>query len=433
MINPLVALAALAALLPPTAVMAADEPVQAIRAGRLIDAAAGKVLTDQMIIVRGGKIDAVGDAGAVKAPAGAAIIDLSKATVLPGLIDVHVHLTADPTLSGPRSLTISVPEEAIRGVVNARRTVLAGFTSVRNVGAGAFTDVALRNAIDSGAVIGPRMQASGPPLGATGGHADENLLPFEFHFRDEGVADGPWALRAKVRQNFKYGADLIKFMGSGGVLSHGDSVGGQQLTQDEMNAIVEEAHMWGKKVAVHDHGTEAIKTALRAGADTIEHASLIDDEGIRLAKAKGAWLDMDIYDDDYILSEGAKNGVEEASLAKERQVGRLQRENFRKAVMAGANMGFATDAGVYPHGWNARQLKTMTDWGMTPMQAIRSATLSGAAIMGWQDRVGRIAPGYFADIIAVNGDPTVDITLLQAVDFVMKDGVVLKSGGAPRE
>jgi imidazolonepropionase-like amidohydrolase len=318
------------------------------------------------------------------------------------------------------------------GVANAKKTLLAGFTSVRNVGAGAFTDVALRNAIDRGEVEGPRMQASGPPLGATGGHADENLLPFEFHFRDEGIADGPWELRAKVRQNLKYGADLIKFMGSGGVLSHGDSVGGQQLTQEEMNAIVEEAHMWGRKVAVHDHGTEAIKTAIRAGADTIEHASLIDEEGIRLAKAKGVWLDMDIYDDDYILAEGSKNGVEDSSLDKERQIGRLQRENFRKAVLAGAKMGFATDAGVYPHGWNAKQLKTMTDWGMTPMQAIQAATVSDAAIMGWEDRVGRIAPGYYADIIAVAADPLADITRLQSVEFVMKGGVVYKSGGVGR-
>ncbi len=406
--------------------------ITAIHAGRLIDPAAGKVLTDQIILVQDGKITAMGSPGTVKTPEGAVLIDLSHATVLPGLIDVHVHLTGNPEDSGPKGLTISTPMEAINGVANARKTLLAGFTSARNVGAGEYTDVALRDAINAGKVPGPRLQVSGPPLGATGGHADENLLPFEFHFKGEGIADGPWELRAKVRQNFKYGADLIKFMGSGGVLSHGDSVGGQQLTQEEMNAIVEEAHMWGKKVAVHDHGTEAIKTAIRAGADTIEHASLIDDEGIKMAKARGTWLDMDIYDDDYILAEGAKNGVEPASMDKERQVGRLQRENFRKALLAGCKMGFATDAGVYPHGWNAKQLKTMTDWGMTPMQAIASATVSGAEIMGWGDRVGRLAPGYYADIIAVDGDPLADITLLQHVAFVMKDGTVYKSGGEAR-
>ena len=409
--------------------VSAPQGVEAIHAGRVVDAASGKVLTDQIIIVRGERIVAMGAPGAVQTPPDAVLIDLSHATVLPGLIDVHVHLTVNPQDGGANSLTISTPDEAISGVANARKTLMAGFTTVRNVGAGGFTDVALRNAINKGEVEGPRMQVSGPPLGATGGHADENLLPWEFHFKDEGIADGPWELRAKVRQNLKYGADLIKFMGSGGVLSHGDSVGGQQLSQEEMNAIVEEAHMWGKKVAVHDHGTEAIKAAIRAGADTIEHASLIDDEGIRMAKAKGTWLDMDVYDDDYILAEGAKNGVEPASMDKERQVGRLQRENFRKAFLAGCKMGFATDAGVYPHGWNAKQLKTMTDWGMTPMQAIQAATVSGAEIMGWSDRIGRVAPGYYADIIAVDGDPMTDITLMQSVPFVMKNGVVYKSEG----
>jgi imidazolonepropionase-like amidohydrolase len=413
-------------------VPAAPETVEAIHAGHVVDPASGKVLADQIIIVCGEKIVAMGAPGAVQTPAGAVLIDLSHATVLPGLIDVHVHLTSNPQDGGANSLTISTPQEAISGVANAKRTLLAGFTTVRNVGAGSFTDVALRNAINKGEVEGPRMQVSGPPLGATGGHADENLLPWEFHYKDEGVADGPWALRAKVRQNFKYGADLIKFMGSGGVLSHGDSVGGQQLSQEEMNAIVDEAHMWGKKVAVHDHGTEAIKTAIRAGADTIEHASLIDEEGIKMAKAKGTWLDMDIYDDDYILAEGEKNGVEPASMDKERQVGRLQRENFRKALQAGCKMGFATDAGVYPHGWNAKQLKTMTVWGMTSMQAIQAATVSDAEIMGWADRIGRLAPGYYADIIAVEGDPLADIELMQRVAFVMKGGVVYKSEGKAR-
>jgi imidazolonepropionase-like amidohydrolase len=410
----------------------APQTVEAIHAGHVIDPTSGKVLADQIIIVRGERIVAIGAPGAVQTPPDAVLIDLSHSTVLPGLIDVHVHLTVNPQDGGANSLTISVPDEAISGVANARRTLLAGFTTVRNVGAGGFTDVALRNAINKGEVEGPRMQVSGPPLGATGGHADENLLPWEFHFKDEGIADGPWALRAKVRQNLKYGADLIKMMASGGVLSHGDSVGGQQLSQEEMNAIVEEAHMWGKKVAVHDHGTESIKAAIRAGADTIEHASLIDDEGIRMAKARGTWLDMDVYDDDYILAEGARNGVEPASMEKERQVGRLQRENFRKAFLAGCKMGFATDAGVYPHGWNAKQLKTMTVWGMSPMQAIKAATVSGAEIMNWSDRVGRLAPGYYADIIAVDGDPIADITLMQTVAFVMKDGVVYKSEGKAR-
>lgn len=410
----------------------AAAPTIAIHAGRLIDPASGKVLTDQTILVTDGRITAVGPSAEVKAPADARLIDLSADTVLPGLIDVHTHLTGNPEQSGPNALTVSTPQEAIYGVVNARKTLEAGFTSVRNVGAGGFTDVALRDSINAGQAPGPRMQVSGPPLGATGGHADENLLPWEARRADEGgpsgIADSPWGFRARVRQNAKYGADVIKFMASGGVLSHGDSVGGQQLTQEEMNAIVEEAHMWGRRVAVHAHGTEAIKAALRAGADSIEHASLIDDEGIKLAKAKGAWLDMDIYDDDYILAEGAKNGVEEASLAKERSIGKLQRENFQKAWKAGVKMAFATDAGVYPHGWNAKQFKTMVDWGMTPMQAIQCATTSAADLMGWGDRVGRIAPGYYADIVAVAGDPMKDVVTLQHMAFVMKGGEVVVGG-----
>lgn len=414
-------------LLSGTALAAA--PAVAIHAGRLVDPASGKVLTDQIIVVRGDKVEAVGPTGQVKPPADARLIDLSSDTVLPGLIDVHTHLTANPEQSGANSLTVSTPQEAIFGVVNARKTLEAGFTAVRNVGAGGYTDVALRDAINAGQVPGPRMQVSGPPLGATGGHADENLLPWEARHADDGgpsgIADSPWGFRARVRQNAKYGVDVIKFMASGGVLSHGDSVGGQQLTQEEMNAIVEEAHMWGRRVAVHAHGTEAIKAALRAGADSIEHASLIDDEGVKLAKAKGAWLDMDVYDDDYILAEGAKNGVEEASLAKERSIGRLQRENFRRAWKAGAKMAFATDAGVYPHGWNAKQFKTMVDWGMTPMEAIQCATTSAAELMGWGDRIGRIAPGYYADIVAVAGDPTKDVVTLQHMDFVMKGGEVV--------
>jgi imidazolonepropionase-like amidohydrolase len=304
---------------------------------------------------------------------------------------------------------------------------MAGFTAARNVGAGGFSDVALRNAINEGEVEGPRLLVSGPAIGATGGHADENELPFEYHRVSEGAADGPWALRAKIRQNAKYGADLIKFMSTGGVLSHGDSVGGQQLTQEEMNAIVDEAHMWGRKVAVHAHGAAGIKGAIIAGADSIEHASLIDEEGMKLAKAHGTYLSMDVYNDDFILSEGAKNGIEPASLDKERQVGKLQRENFAKAFKYGCKMAFGTDAGVYPHGDNAKQFAVMVRYGMKPMDAIQAATVNGADLMGWGDRIGRIAPGYFADIIAVPADPTADVTTLEHVDFVMKGGKVVRA------
>ncbi len=418
----------------PVAASPAQGNVTVIRAGRLVDTTSGQVLSGRTLVVQGGRIIAV-QAMDAAAPAGARVVDLSRETVLPGLIDVHVHLTSNAEDAGAKSLIVSIPDEAINGVANARKTLMAGFTTVRNVGASHYTDVALRNAIDLGKVAGPRLQVSGPPLGATGGHADENLLPPEFHYSAEGVANGPWELRAKVRETFKGGADLIKFMATGGVLSHGDSVGGQQLSQEEMNAIVEEAHLWGRKVAVHAHGTNGIKAAIRAGADSIEHCSYIDAEGLALAKSRGTYLDFDIYDDDYIMSEGPKVGIEPASLAKEHMVGQIQRDNFTKAVQAGEKMAFATDAGVYPHGDNARQFHYMVKYGMTPMQAIRAATVAGADLMGLGGKAGCVQVGCYADVIAVADDPLAQVEALEHVDFVMKDGVVYKAGssapGAP--
>ena len=402
--------------------------VTVIRAGRLVDATSGQVLSGRSLVVQGGRITAVQTLDAASPP-GARVIDLSRETVLPGLIDVHVHLTGNAQDAGPKALTVSIPDEAINGVANAKLTLMAGFTTARNVGASHFTDVALRNAIDLGKVVGPRLQVSGPPLGATGGHADENLLPPQFAYSAEGATNGPWPLRAKVRENLKYGADLIKFMATGGVLSHGDSVGGQQLSQEEMNAIVEEAHMWGRKVAVHAHGTDGIKAAIRAGADSIEHCSFIDAEGLALAKQRGTYLDFDIYNDDYIMSEGLKVGIEPASLAKEHLVGQVQRDNFRKAVQAGEKMAFATDAGVYPHGDNAKQFHYMVAYGMTPMQAIRAATVAGADLMGLAGKAGCVQVGCYADVIAVSDDPLVHVEALEHVDFVMKDGVVYKAAG----
>ena len=398
-----------------------------VRAGRLIDPVSGAI-GPASLLIQDGHVASVAALDAV-APPGAQVIDLSHETVLPGLIDVHVHLTAQPQDAGPKALTISIPQEAIAGVSNARKTLLAGFTTARNVGASHYTDVALREAIDAGEVAGPHLQVSGPPLGAVGGHADENLLPEQFHDEDEGVATGPWPLREKVRQNLKYGADLIKFMATGGVLSHGDSVGGQQLSQEEMDAIVAEAHMWGRKVAVHAHGTDGIKAAIRAGADSIEHCSFIDAEGLALAKQHGTYLDFDIYNDDYILSEGPKIGIEPASLAKEHQVGVIQRQNFERAVRAGEKMAFATDAGVYPHGDNAKQFHYMVKFGMTPMQSIQAATTAGADLMGLNGRAGCLHAGCYADLIAVGEDPLTRIEVLEHVDFVMKGGVVYKASG----
>jgi imidazolonepropionase-like amidohydrolase len=320
---------------------------------------------------------------------------------------------------------------AISGVAQARTTLMAGFTTLRNVGAQGYADVALRNSINQGETIGPKLFVSGPLIGATGGHCDENLLPASFDAHGDGVADGPDAIRRKVREVHKYGADLIKLCATGGVLSAGDSVGAQQLTLAEMTAAVEEAHMLGLKVAAHAHGTSGIKDAIRAGVDTIEHASLADDEAMTLAKQKGAAFDMDIYNDDFILSQGAAMGMLPESLEKEKAVGKAQRETFRRAVKAGVFMIFGTDAGVYPHGDNARQFPKMVEWGMTPMQAIQAATVNAAKMLGpLGDDRGAIAPGKTADIIAVGADPLADISVLEHVEFVMREGVVYKGEGA---
>jgi imidazolonepropionase-like amidohydrolase len=400
----------------------------AVRCGKLLDVRGGHLLSDQVVVFDDtGAITAVGPSASTKLPAGVSAIDLSSATCLPGLIDVHTHITADPSANGYAGLGISAPREAVTGVKNARITLHAGFTTIRNVGAGSYTDVAVRDGINDGEIEGPRMLVSGPPLGITGGHCDNNLLPFEFHFKDQGVADGPWAARAKVREVIKYGADVVKVCASGGVLSKGDQPGTPQYSIEELQAIVTEAHKLGRKVAAHAHGTQSIKDAINAGIDSIEHSSLIDDEGIALAKQHGTYLDFDIYNDDFILQEGAKAGMLPESIEKEKKIGRLQRENFRRAFQAGTKMAFATDAGVYPHGDNAKQFAKMVEWGMKPIDAIQSATIGAADLLGWSGKVGVIESGHYADIIAVSGDPLADVRVLESVKFVMKGGAVVRN------
>jgi len=400
-----------------------------IHAGQMINVETSRVEKNQYIFIEGGKIKGVGSKVEILSMEGAndaKFIDLSAYTVLPGLSDSHVHLTADARVHGYKQLTISTPRAAITGVVNAKLTLMAGFTTIRNLGAPGFADVDLMHAIEDGDIAGPRVIPAGRSIGITGGHCDNNLLPYEFHETAGGVADGPWAVRAKVRENNKYGAKVIKFCGTGGVLSKGTKIGAQQFSFEEMKAIVDEAHLLGLKVAVHAHGEDGINTAIRAGVDSVEPASFISDAGIKAAKKKGTYLSMDVYVSDYILSEGEAVGILAESLDKERLVGKKQRERFQAAVKAGVKMAFGTDGGVYPHGDNGRQFAYMVKWGMTPMQAIQAATIGNADLFGLKEEIGSIRVGKFADIIAVDGNPIDDIQELEDVDFVMKAGVVYK-------
>lgn len=395
-------------------------------AGKLLDPEDGRVRENAVVTIEGERILAVGGAE-TEVPDGATVIDLSQAFVLPGLMDMHVHLAGHVDPQYFNQYFMSPHRAVIGGVVHAERTLLAGFTTVRNVGSADYQDVALRDSINAGEVPGPRIAASGPALGITGGHCDSNALHHGFEERADGVADGPWAARAMVRKNVKYGVDLIKFCATGGVFSKGTIVGQTQYTLEEMQAIVDEARMHGRKVAAHAHGAEGIKRAIEAGVDSVEHCSFLDDEGIRMAKKAGTWLALDIYNTEYTLSEGEANGVPAENIDKERQVGTRQRESFTAAVEAGAPLVYATDAGVYPHGDNGRQFARMVRFGMTPLQAIRAATVDSARLLGWEDRVGRIAPGFYADLVAVDGDPLEDVSELENVGFVMKGGVVYKN------
>jgi imidazolonepropionase-like amidohydrolase len=396
-----------------------------VSADRMVDVLTGRIIDHPLVTIIDGRISSVGQGSAP--PPDARHIDLKGMTLLPGLIDMHTHLTSDPRFSGYRRLQFTDNFWTVVGVANAQKTIEAGFTTVRNVGSANFDDVAIKQAIEQGIVTGPRIVPATYAIGATGGHCDATQFPPSISTNTPAVANGPEQIRATVRKLRKYGAEVIKFCGTGGVLSKTDTVGGQQYDLAEMKALVDEAHMLGLRVAVHAHGTSGIKDAIRAGVDTIEHASLADEEAFTLAKQHGTWFSMDIYNDDYIMAEGEKNGLYKESLEKERMIGLKQRQTFQAAVKAGVKMVFGTDAGVYPNGYNARQFVTMVKWGMTPMQAIQAATANAAEALGRQADVGAIAVGRYGDMIAVAGDPLADVARLQSVAFVMKGGDVVKA------
>lgn len=406
----------------------AQTPPLVVKAGRILDVRSGQYRTQQTILVEGGRIVAVGGAPelAAKVPAGARIIDLGNQTVLPGLIDCHTHLTFSPNLIGPAGLHMSVPREALLGARNARVTLQAGFTTVRNLGAHGYADIALRDAIDAGDVPGPRVVASGPPLSITGGHFDENFLAPQFHAPGDGVANGVVGVMTMVRENIKFGAGVIKFMATGGVFSEGDDPALEQYSREEMRAIVESAHGLGRKVAAHAHGLLGIRNAVLAGVDSIEHGTYIDAECIRLMKERGTYLVPTLYLLEWFPEHSSQLGITPGVLEKARVVMRFAGQNIGSAMRAGVKVAFGTDAAVYPHGLNAHEFAAMTRAGLTPLQAIQAATVNAADLLGWTDRIGTLEVGKFADLIAVDGDPLADVTPLERVAFVMKDGQVVK-------
>ena len=399
--------------------------VEAVSAARLLDVATGKYVDNPLVIVTDGRITSVGKKGDA-VPAGAKVTDLPGATLLPGLIDMHVHLDSLAEVGGYNSLEYSDRFWSVVQTANAKKTLEAGFTTVRNVGAADYDDVGLREAIDAGYVPGPRIVTAAISFGATGGHCDSTFLPPSMDQKNPFNSDSPDEARRAVRTLKKYGAQVIKICATGGVFSRGNEPGQQQLTYEEMKAVVDEAHMAGIKVAAHAHGASGIREAVRAGVDTIEHASLVDDEGIKLAVQKGAYFSMDIYNTDYTQAEGKKNGVLEDNLRKDRDIGEIQRQNFRKALKAGVKMVYGTDAGIYPHGDNAKQFAVMVRYGATPLQAIQAATVTAAEALGRAKDVGQVAVGLYGDMIAVAGDPLADVTTLEKPVFVMKGGEVVR-------
>jgi imidazolonepropionase-like amidohydrolase len=429
--------ASLALIITGSSIALADGPASkvliAVQAGRLFEGTGEQSRRDQVIVIEGDRIKDVGPAGKVAIPEGAKVIDLSGATVLPGLIDCHTHLGSRADRYDEILRFKDSPfQNAFAAVLNAKKTLEAGFTTVRDLGGKPFLAVDLRESINEGFLVGPRIVASGPGISITGGHGDLNnfapqvrvtMFPEE---RDYKIADGVDQVRHVVRAQLKHGVDVIKIHASGGVLSRGDSPGSPQFSIEELRAAAQEAHAAGRKIAAHAHGAQGIRNAILAGIDSIEHGSLIDDEGITLMKERGTWLVADIYNDDYLLGKAREFKIPEEFIAKEKALGQLQRENFAKAVKAGVKVAFGTDAGVYPHGDNAKQFAYMVQYGLTPAQAIRSATADAAELIGRSKDVGRVAPGRFADLIAVSADPLDDVRALETIGFVMRGGVVIR-------
>jgi imidazolonepropionase-like amidohydrolase len=422
-------LAAIAAV----AITAPASAATVVTADRMLDVTTGRYVDHPAIFVGDdGRVTSVADARTVRFTDQVKRIDLPGETLIPGLIDMHVHLNSLAEVGGYQGLKYTDSFWSAIGPFNARKTLDAGFTTVRNVGSPDFDDVGLKEAIDGGWVEGPRIVPATYLLGATGGHCDDtNGLPPSLEKPGPAIVSGVEDAREKVRWVHKHGAEVIKICATGGVFSLGDSVGAQQLSREEMKAIADEAHMLGLRVAAHAHGDEGIRDAILAGIDTIEHASLASDATIQLAKQHGTWFDMDIYNDDYILATGTSNGTEQESLDKEKAIGLKQRQTFQRAVRAGVKMIFGTDAGVYPHGDNGKQFAKMVQWGMTPLQAIQAATIRASEALGRPD-VGAIQVGRYGDMVAVRGDPTRDVTLLEHVDAVVKGGRLVKVPGAAR-
>jgi imidazolonepropionase-like amidohydrolase len=403
-----------------------------IRAGRVLDVRTGALRTNQAIVINGDKITQIAPSTEVAASGDDITIDLPDATLLPGLIDMHTHLTFDLNSLGYSGLGISTAREALHGARNARRTLEAGFTTVRNLGAFDYSDIALRDAINDGDVIGPRIVASGPALSITGGHCDENLLPPAFHFQASGVADGVEAVQHRVREVIKYGADVIKVCATGGVLSKGDDPNASQYTLEEMKAIVVDAHRLGRRVAAHAHGAEGVRWASEAGVDSIEHGHLMDDQAIAALRKNGTYLVPTLFLGEYMEKNMDRSDVPEYSKQKMRDVMAAMRKNTGKAFAAGVKVAFGTDAAVYPHGLNAGEFHVYVQLGMTPLAAIQTATINASDLLGSKFNVGTLEPGKFADVIAVDGDPTKDVTILEHVKFVMKGGTIYKNDYAKR-